>query len=99
METTTIIFGIFGLLGGLMVKIVYDWLKSGKNGILSKNVEEIKQTVSNSWALQNVRNEDGVPVWYLPKQLKETMKEVVHNTERSNNLLEQILIQLKGRNE
>lgn len=85
----------------LVAKIVFDWLQTRRN-----NRErciycvEFRTLCSNTQKLMDLhdrRDDDGIPVWYVPRSVTKTLNEVLEATNHGNGLLGQILEQLRAR--
>ena len=71
-DITAVLLIIFTGIFGFIVKIVFDWLKNGRNGkgILPKPEEfyEIKQNIKWLREMHENRDNMGIPLWYYPKE-------------------------------
>jgi hypothetical protein len=89
----------------LVGKIVWDWLKKGKNGRNTINVNpciECQKLVKDMsgqilWLkeIHSKTNSDGIPIWYFPRKFTEDLSKMHNVMIATNAYLEQILQQLK----
>ena len=79
--------GVGGIFAILIIRMVFDFLNrkngSGNTKVFDKrmtkvetDVDEIKDCVHKIHDMHDVKNADGVPVWYIPQSLVQTQKEV-----------------------
>jgi len=79
--------------GGVVLvgRILFDWLKPKSNGVVcpldrAKTIEKI------TW-LKDVHDKndpDGLPLWYIPRSMDESMKKVAEATAKQNSILAEI---------
>lgn len=80
--------GVGGIFAILVIRMVLDFLNrrnggSGNTKVFDKrmvrvesNVDEIKDCVHKIHDMHNVKNSDGIPVWYIPQSWANTQKEI-----------------------
>ena len=82
----------------LIGKIIFDWLKNKRNGNGNmKNVNLEKMAGNIKWLkdIHNRYDENGSPMWFFPRAMKETLDHIDQKSTETNLLLRQILEALK----
>ena len=87
MEDQLLSLGVGGLLVVIVLREVFSFLKDrkpdGANDTAAERIEktlklayEIKEMSSDLWEVHNVRDQDGVPVWYIRRGLEESIEKL-----------------------
>lgn len=91
-----------GALTILILQQVFNFLKQRKNGNNLGYITLIKETSrhTNSLAVKmfdmmNVKDEDGVPVWYVRKSLEKTLSKVESGIQQQNVLLKELINEIR----
>jgi len=93
---------------GFVSKVVFDWIK-GKNGNgngqrgvdmrdVARTVYSMNEHMRTLMEIQCRTDADGVPMVYMPREYRSIMKEVAHNSRKTNWYLKKLVEKLEQLN-
>jgi len=95
--TTEQILSLVGAAAfGLVSKIIFDWLKNGRkknnpNHKFEKLLERIATDIRWMKDAHAKVDQNGVPLWYVPRDWKKQLDKIVKNTSHNSEMLRRIL--------
>lgn len=73
-EITAIVVALVAVIEGLLALIRHILHKRNGNG---GHIHHIKNRVDSLYEMHNKHDQDGIPIWYVPRSSVETQKEIV----------------------
>jgi len=111
MTESQLLFAIFSaaIAGGLgfVSKVVFDWIKgknvpangNGQRGVdirdVARTVYSMDEHMRTLMDIQCRTDADGVPMVYMPREYRSIMKEVAHNSRKTNWYLKKLVEKLE----
>lgn len=111
MTESQLLFAIFSavIAGGLgfVSKVVFDWIKgrnisangNGQRGVdmrdVARTVYAMDEHMRTLMDIQCRTDADGVPMVYMPREYRSIMKEVAHNSRKTNWYLKKLVEKLE----
>lgn len=75
-----------GVVAVLIIREVLDFVRN-RNSKTKKNDGEMHQQLRDLWSWHDVRDEDGVPIWYVKRSLETAVSELVTEMKTLNSLM------------
>ena len=95
-----VIYTILGGLVALTIKIVFDWLKKPKSMQNTELMNYIRCPMDRANSIADIKwlkdvhdknDNDGMPLWYMPRGLEDIMRKVAEATNKQTVLLEKMI--------
>ena len=95
-EISTVVSTITAAIIGLNGKIIWDWLKTRRNGNGKADLTKMEQDISFLKNIHNRYDDNGAPLWYFPRGIRESLEKLSEKSAETNILLKEILGALKN---
>ena len=97
-------FGSGAMVSLLMLKEVSSFLKDRKNGKnhqshqhdLTDKLDDLSRQIENLYDWHNVRDQDGVPVWYFKRSLEDTLDKLSDSITKQTLAMERIALRMEA---
>jgi len=77
-----------GVVAVLVIREVLDFLRDHRNNKKNDKPDgEMHQQLHDLWAWHDVRDEDGIPVWYMRRSLETALTSLVAEMKTTNSLM------------
>lgn len=100
-ENIVIVVGAFIILERILVLIQWgkklnDIKKEQEN--MNRGISGIASLAKKTWELHDVKDEDGVPVWYFRKSIDKLLEQLAESQIATNSLLATLTIHIETQN-
>ena len=97
-------FGTGAMVSLLMLKEASSFFKERKNGKdhqnhqynLVEKLDELSRQMENLYDWHNVRDQDGVPVWYFKRSLEDTLDKLSDSITKQTLAMERIVLRMEA---
>lgn len=92
METGLMQLGVGGIFAVLVLRQVFDFLSRKKNGW---GASKIARQIDDLHRWHDVRDSEGVPIWYVRKSLDSSIERLADNIEKQTETLRLLASEVK----